>query len=158
MLPPPEGWRLTGQVNKPDRTGADFLPKQRSIPERMWVTITNRPEIMSQSMDQLLQSFRPIFICQSKDMKVLSEDANEALFEESDAVCYGRTYRYTIARVVRGKSNVSIFVYRADVHVLPGDRRDWVLKTLSAAPLDKAPLPTQAVAQNNSAPSAAASP
>jgi len=140
-----------------DRYGETFLPKHRVIFERMWLSISSKPTFVSKSIDELVQMVRPIFICQSKDMKVLSEDPNEAVFEEQDNFCYGRGYRHTIARIVKGKSTVSVYLYRADVKELPEGRRDFVLKTMTSAPLDKAPLPTQSVAAN-SAPSAAASP
>jgi hypothetical protein len=123
----------------------------------MWLTLVRKPEFVSKPIDELLQNFRPIFICQTKDMTVLGEDPNEMTFEERDETCYGRNHRYTIARIVRGRTSVAIYAYRADVAELPPGRRDFVLKTLASAPLEKAGATTQAAAAN-SAPSAAASP
>jgi hypothetical protein len=154
---PPEGWRMVTHVRKPGNYGETFLPKERGIPERMWVTIISQPSYTSKSIDELLQIFRPIFICKSKDMNVISKDANEMVFEEQDSVCYGKGYRNTIARFTKAHDKVSVYVYRADVDALPPDRREFVLKTIEAAPLDKEAPTGQAVAAN-AAPSAAASP
>jgi len=157
LIPPPNGWRLVAHGNRPGSYGENFLPKERTIAERMWVTIIKRPEFLSKSIDELLQALRPPFICKSKDMNVLSKDANEIIFEEQDSLCYGRQYRYTMARITKAKSSISFYAYRADAAQLPEGRRDFVLKTLAGASLDKGPLQAQSVAAN-SGPSPAASP
>jgi hypothetical protein len=150
---PPPGWRI-GRQQDPRRHNyrATFVPKQRTAQEKMWVTILRQPDLRSKSIDELLATFRPAFICQSRDLNVLKKDHNDILFEEKDAVCYGKTYRYTIGRVTRGKASVSYYAYRADVPELPEGRRDFVLKAISSAPLDSSgsPQPEKSVAASAS--------
>jgi|HubBroStandDraft_3_1064219.scaffolds.fasta_scaffold252009_1 hypothetical protein len=144
-IEPPDGWRLVRQSSKPDSYGALFLPKQRFYQEKMWVTILRKPELQGKSIDDLYRMFRPVFICQNKKINIVKKDANEVLFEEQDMVCYGRTYRYSIARLTRGQDRVSFYSYRADMQDLPAGRRDFVMKTLTTAPLEMgAPKPAAA--------------
>ena len=106
--------------------------------------------------------FRPIFICRDKDLNVLKKDPNEILFEEKDSLCYGRRFRNTIARLVKGQNSVSFYAYRADLELPPEGRRDFILKALTSVPLDKPTAEQLAAASSsaaaNPAPSAAASP
>jgi len=150
------------QTPRPDTYGATFLPKQRSYQEKMWITILHKSEYQSKSIDELFQMFRPLFICQNKDLNVLKKDPNEILFEEKDSMCYGRRFRTTIARLVKGQSSISFYAYRADLEKTPEGRREFVLKTITSVPLDK-PTSEKSVASADSAaanagPSTAASP
>ena len=115
---------------------ATFVPKQRTTQEKMWVTIVRKPEFLTKSTDDLLQVFQPHFICQNRDLNVLKKDQSEILFEEKDTFCYGQANRYTMGRITRGTGSVTYFAYRADVPELADDRRDFVMKTLTSAPLD----------------------
>ena len=133
---PPAGWRLARQEPRRNTYSATFVPKLRTSQEKIWITILRKPEFISKSTAELLEVFQPHFICQNRDLNILKKDPNELLFEEKDSVCYGQAYRYTIGRIARGKANVSYYAYRADLHELPVDHRDFVLKTLSSAPLD----------------------
>ena len=138
---PPPGWRVGRQVPRKNVYSASFVPKQRTKQERMWITILRRPEFPVKSIDELLATFQPHFICKSRDLNVIRKDPNDVLFEEKDSVCYGKPFRYTIGRITRGKTNVSFYAYRADLQDLPADRRDFIIKALSSAPLDTSGLP-----------------
>jgi len=135
-IEPPAGWRMARQEPRRNTYGATFVPKQRTSQEKMWITILRKPEFLSKSTDELFQIFQPRFICQNRGLNVLKKDQNEILFEEKDAVCYGQNYRYTMGRITRGHGSVSYYAYRADVQTVPDDHRDFVLKTLTSAPLD----------------------
>lgn len=151
-IEPPDGWRLVRQSSKPESYGAIFLPKQRSFQEKMWVTILHKPDLQAKSMDELFRIFRPVFICQNKELNILKKDANEVLFQERDLMCYGRPYRYTVARLTKGESRISFYAYRADMKDLPDGRRDFIIKALTTAPLDtgapKTPAAASSVAAN----------
>ncbi len=151
-IEPPDGWRLVRQATKPESYGAIFLPKQRAYQEKMWVTIVHKPDLQSKSIDDLFTIFRPVFICQNKNLNILKEDANEILFEEQDLMCYGRNYRYTIARLTKGEDRISFYAYRADMKDLPDGRRDFIMKALTSAALDtaspKPPAAANSVAAN----------
>ncbi len=153
---PPPGWRIGQQRSQRNQYAVSFVPKQRTSQEKMWVSILRKPELISKPIDELLADFQPHFICKSRDLSVLKKTANDLLFEEKDSICYGKSYRYTIGRITRGKGTVSYYAYRADVKELPGDRRDMVLKALSTAPLDTSGAPAASPSESaNPAPSAA---
>ena len=142
---------MVRQATKPDSYGALFLPKQRSYQEKMWITIVHKPDLQAKSMDELFRVFRPVFICQDKKLNILKKDANEMLFQEQDLTCYGRPNRYTIARLTKGQNRISFYAYRADMKDLPEGRRDFIMKALTAAPLDTAapkPAAASSVAAN----------
>jgi hypothetical protein len=150
---PPPGWRVGQQQAHPNRYAVSFVPKQRTIMEKMWVTILRKPEVSAQSPNGLITTFQPHFICQSHDLNVLKKELNDIVFEEKDAVCYGRNYKYTIGRIVRGRNTVTYYAYRADQLELPPGRRDFVLKTITSAPLD-----ASGTAPSDKPPAAATSP
>jgi len=135
-LEAPAGWRMARQEPRRESYGATFVPKQRTSQEKMWVTILRKPQFISKSTDELFQVFQPHFICKDRNLNVLKKDQNEILFEEKDSTCYGQNYRYTMGRITRGQGSVSYFAYRADVAGVSSDQRDFVLKTLTTAPLD----------------------
>jgi hypothetical protein len=135
-IQPPEGWRVGRQEVRKNIYSATFVPKLRTSQEKLWITILRKPEFLDKSADDLLPIFQPHFICKSRDLNVIKKDLNEIVFEEKDATCYGQAYRYTLGRVARGRANVSYYGYRADVQQMPNDHRDFVLKTLTSAPLD----------------------
>jgi hypothetical protein len=135
-IEPPVGWRMGHQRPRPDMYSASFVPKQRVSEEKMWITILRKPEFLSKSADELLQVFQPEFICQSRDLNVLKKTENEVVCEETDSVCYGRGYKYTMGRIAKGRASVSYYAYRSDAQQVPADHRDFILKTLTSAPLD----------------------
>jgi hypothetical protein len=155
LIEPPPGWRMARQEPRRETYGATFVPKQRTSQEKMWVTILRKPQFLGKSTDELFQVFQPHFMCKDRDLNVLKKDQNEILFEERDSTCYGQNYRYTVGRITKGKAAISYFAYRADVPNPTSDRRDFVLKTLTTAPLDASGGPAPA---SSTAPGASTAP
>jgi hypothetical protein len=151
-IPPPPGWRVAGRQIQKGRDAETFLPKQRRLYEKMSVDIFRQPETVSKSTDELLAEFKPRFICQSEDLNILKKDPNEVLFEQKNSVCYGKPYRLTIARITKGRDSVFYYGYRADRLDLPDGEHDFILKTLTSAPMDT----DGAVTETNTAASASA--
>jgi hypothetical protein len=160
IVQPPEGWRIAHIQHRGDLIREVFAPKKKTYEQKMWLVQTRDPKILSKSQDELWSMHLPIFICQHKDRIVLKNDYADILFVEKDSMCYGRPYRLTITRIARGRSAVSAFVYRADLVDLPPDDQDFIIKTMTSAP-----LPTDAIAPgqggsvaNGSSPAPAANP
>jgi hypothetical protein len=122
-----------------------FSPKRKTYQQRLWLVQTRDPKIVSKSSDELLAMYRPVFLCQHKDVTVLKSDYGDLLFTEKDSNCYGRLYRLTMGRIAHGRSAVSAFLYRADQLDLPPGDQDFIIKTMTSAP-----LPTDAVAPEQS--------
>jgi hypothetical protein len=158
-ISPPTGWRVAGKQFQKGRDEEIFFPKQRRLYERMWIDIFHQPEMVSKSTDELLHQFSPHFICQSEDLNILKKDPHEVLFEQKNAVCYGKPYRLTIARITKGRDSIFYYGYRSDRLDLPDGERDFILKTLASAPLDTSGPATEtktaASASANPSPSAA---
>lgn len=133
---PPPGWRIGRLDTRNNMYRATFVPKQRTYQEKLWVAIARNPPYLAKSTDELFDVFKPIFICQNKDVKFLKKEYGDIIFEEKDSDCYGRRYRLTIGRIARGHSTVSFYGYRADQLELPAGDRDFVIKALSSAPLE----------------------
>ncbi len=127
---------MARQEARKNSYAATFVPKLRTSQEKIWITILRRPEFIGKSTDELLQVFEPRFICKDRNLNVLKKDQNEIVFEEQDSTCYGQTYRYTIGRITRGQKSIAYYAYRADVPAIANDRRDFVMKTITTAPLD----------------------
>jgi len=124
------------QAPRPNSYSATFLPKQRTIQERMWIQILRQPEFQSKSIDQLLEILRPHFICKSDDLTVFKKTPTEIVFEEKHSFCYGRPYRLSVGRITRGRGSVSYYAYRADRVDLPQPHVDFILKAINHASLD----------------------
>jgi hypothetical protein len=147
---------MARQEARKNSYAATFVPKLRTSQEKIWITILRRPEFIGKSTDELLQVFEPRFICKDRNLNVLKKDQNEIVFEEQDSTCYGQTFRYTMGRIARGHNTVAYYAYRADVPAIPNDRRDFVMKTITTAPLDTTGAPPVAAPSAPAASPAAA--